>query len=1232
MLDFGNNLDQYNLLNWNINGFYKHYEDLKILITEYKPNFICIQETRLNEFNLPILNNYNIEYKNIYDAHISSGGVLIAIKQQYEYEIIDINTSLQAIIIKVYNPIVFYLCTIYLPPQYDREIMKHFEELISKIPQPFLIVGDFNAKNPIWGDKNTDSRGDKLEKIIHDHDLVVLNNGEPTHIWHNGKTSCIDIALCSASVANIINFHTYDEPLSSDHIPILLNFNYMRGIDSKLPNWKLKDCNWDKFYVETSDINIDPNSNDNSYKQFCSQLINIANINCPKSKSTIKKPLPWFSKELRMKIKTRKKLYKSSRKSTDPNILTEYKRIKAEIQKLLRNARRDSFDKYISSINSETSLKEIWNKINIFNRKEVHNEVKTLKINGSMIDDTKEIANIFAQTFSNNSSDNYYNAEFLNFKTEVEHSFSLPQYSNTPDTLYNQPITMHELKRVINEVTGSSTGPDEIHYTFIKNVSEKGLEILLKIYNEIYDGFYFPDTWKTAWVKPICKPGKSNSDPNNYRPISRTSCLSKILERILNKRLVYFLEQNNILSQFQAGFRRGRTTNDNLIQLTNDIHYAFKNKQHLYAIFFDISKAYDQVWKVGILKELDKIGIRGKMLNFIANFLSDRKIQVYNGKHLSNPYEIKNGIPQGSVISVTLFLIYINSIFENIPHDVQPLMYADDLVVYYADHNEEIIQNKLSATLDNLEQWNKTYGLNFNSDKTKIVHFCKLRKPHDNIELKLYGYTIECVESYKFLGVIFDRKLNWEDNTRLIKTKCSKRLDIIKCVARKKWGIHRKTLMMMHNALIVSTLTYGIIVYGNLNNKSLKKLSSAYHNSIRLVTGAHRTSRIEYLLVESGQLPLSMICKKYTLNYGLKIVTYSDHPLFKLFKTALQIDNLHALDPLAKVFRNILDELNIQVPPLEINTSYDWNPQTPNGITIDQELTKFKKSQLTRTQLDKKIFQYKTYEQVFTDGSKSVNHTGLAVILPSVEIAFRLYEECSIFTAETIAILEGLKYLRIDNTNNKNVVIFSDSLSAIQAINNINIKQSKIIKEIIQEANDIKKEHNYNITICWIPSHLDIEGNDLADKFAKEASELNTEYKVPYLDIKNLVNFKIKEKWSDTWNTLENNKMYKIKNNVDKYTTVDRDTRKEEIILTRLRIGHTGITHNSIFKKEFPTKCDCCNVDLNVQHILVECTKYKHIREELKIDGKLEILLSDNESEVLKTLNFLDKINLSNEI
>ena len=196
-----------------------------------------------------------------------------------------------------------------------------------------------------------------------------------------------------------------------------------------------------------------------------------------------------------------------------------------------------------------------------------------------------------APTFS--SSRNYV-AKFKNVKnTEKKNRINFKSLNNNE---YNNHFNLLELKDAIKKSNDTATGPDEIHYQMLKHLPENALSTLLNIFNDIWAIGVFPDCWRLVTVKPIPKPGTDHAEPTKYRPIALTSCLCKTLERMINKRLVWYLESNDLISPIQSGFRSEHSTNDHLIRLETFIRDAFVNREHVVSVFFDLEKAYDTTW------------------------------------------------------------------------------------------------------------------------------------------------------------------------------------------------------------------------------------------------------------------------------------------------------------------------------------------------------------------------------------------------------------------------------------------------------------------------------------------------------------------------------------------------------------------------------------------------------------------------------------------------------------
>ncbi|GFX70220.1 probable RNA-directed DNA polymerase from transposon X-element [Trichonephila clavipes] len=191
-------------------------------------------------------------------------------------------------------------------------------------------------------------------------------------------------------------------------------------------------------------------------------------------------------------------------------------------------------------------------------------------------------------------------------------------------------------------------------------------QTVYKNQRKVWKEHCFPSSWREAIVIPILKPGKVATDPLSYRPIALTSCFCKTFESMLNTRLVYILEKEKCISPLQSGFRKGRSTLDNLVLLESQIRDAFVRRNHLVSLFFDIEKAYNRTWRYGILRNMHDFGPRGNLPIFIFNFLAVRYFHVRIGHLSSHKFIQDQDVPQGSVLSVTLFNIHMSSILGHL--------------------------------------------------------------------------------------------------------------------------------------------------------------------------------------------------------------------------------------------------------------------------------------------------------------------------------------------------------------------------------------------------------------------------------------------------------------------------------------------------------------------------------------------------------------------------------------
>lgn len=258
---------------------------------------------------------------------------------------------------------------------------------------------------------------------------------------------------------------------------------------------------------------------------------------------------------------------------------------------------------------------------------------------------------------------------------------------------------------------------------------------------------------------------------------------------------------------------------------------------------------------------------------------------------------------------------------------------------------------------------------------------------------------------------------------------------------------------------------------------------------------------------------------------------------------------------------------------------------------------------------------YLNHYKIFTDGSKKQNEVGVGVFGPQLLIEQSLHHQCSIYTAEAAALVAAARYAPKEPT-----VILSDSASCIAAID-----KGDSNHPFLQEFEIIAGRKN--IVVCWIPTHSGISGNEEADRAAEQGRSSRLLYQtVPSADaikwIKGLFRHSFQEKWDSHRSTF----LQASKPLVEKWH--DRKDRREQRILTRLRIGHTRMTKQHLFDRTLSNNCEICNTELSVEHILLNCMKYDAIREELRLSSNIQIVLSNNEEEETKLLNYIKKCNL----
>ena len=384
---------------------------------------------------------------------------------------------------------------------------------------------------------------------------------------------------------------------------------------------------------------------------------------------------------------------------------------------------------------------------------------------------------------------NYLN-QFISIRIKEEKNKIKFTSDNTES--YNHPFTLTKLQNSISKSNKLATGPDEIHYTLLKELPTISLKYLLDIYNNIWISGNIPTLWKQATTILILKIQKDPTNLTSYRPIVLTSCTCKTPERIINLRLTWLLESNNLLSNLQTGFRDKRSTIDQIVRIETLIREEFIKKEHLIAVLFDLEKAYDTTWPYGILKDLKDLGRQGRLPIFIKRFLEDHTFQIRINNTLSDPKQKEIGVPQGSILSVILFMIKINKITMWLPQEINESLYLDDSLLCYSSKNMVTIERKMQQCINKILKWTMKNGFKISSNKTKCMHFCQIHEMHNQPTLTLNDSEIPITQQYKFLGITLDPKLSFIPHIKQWRIKCNQIIQLLRPTGHTDWSADKK--------------------------------------------------------------------------------------------------------------------------------------------------------------------------------------------------------------------------------------------------------------------------------------------------------------------------------------------------------------------------------------------------------------------------------------------------------
>lgn len=805
-------------------------EDLEVAMHELynlnkNPIVICLSEHFIKRNEEKYLNINNFYLGAIYSRESQRrGGTCILCKKGYEStELHDLKQfamekhfEVCGLIIKQIKLIILF---IYRTPNSD--VNKFFENLTKMLLKfqtkkyNIIICGDFNI-DLLTSDKTTS----KFKEILLNYGMHYYIN-KPTRM-----NRCIDNII--GNIPNIKG-ETYNFCLSDHNTAQVITIDQQTGNQLGVGHYfkstyDLNKVNVSKFVEYMSCISFneiydipDTNAAFNNFHDFLTLMYNLC-FPCIKVKVRLNSTAPkWITAGIRKSCNTKRLLRYKYYVNRNSGNKYKYKVYSKLLKKCMNNLKSLSNKRHI--INSQNKVKATWNVVKCSMGNTANKEFITKIIDNNIkFTSGSDIANKFNNYFIDIANYNFSSNNSI--QSSVAYSNTINLNNINDNSIFIQPTDSSEIYRVIMSLKNTkSAGYDNITTDLVKKIARYISSPLAHIINLSFEHGCFPDRLKLSLIKPLHKKG-CKLDIDNYRPIALTPILSKIFERVMYERVLNFLNKYNTLVEQQFGFRKNKSTTLAIFTLVKSILNNLNSKVSSCALFLDLSKAFDLVDHVRLLKKMERYGIRGSVQNWFQSYLSNRKqvtrvvkfsddnqiLESYDSESRVNPC----GVPQGSILGPLLFLLYINDLPQSIKH--QSVLFADDTTVIINVNNNQNYDNVIRQALDGIINWLNINKLKLNISKTSILHFKTFKGKSANINVAYNNTNIKQVHSAKFLGVTLDEHLSWKNHTELISKKINQ---FVFALRKVKDVTSRQTALMVYHAYVCSIIRYGIVVWGN---------------------------------------------------------------------------------------------------------------------------------------------------------------------------------------------------------------------------------------------------------------------------------------------------------------------------------------------------------------------------------------------------------------------------------
>ena len=697
----------------------------------------------------------------------------------------------------------------------------------------------------------------------------------------------------------------------TDHLPNFCIIDINKTKNMKLPRPKTRlfseenmlkyatmvyDTNWIDEFETYDNVNDICDFFMHNLKRYFNQCFPLVTVSRSKHKDK-----PWLTPALKQSIRRKYRLSLVKLKNPTPENKKRYSDYRDIVDRLISDAQLLYYQDIFN--HKKNSVKLLWDEFGpILGRKgaKTKNKIVKIVINKKTLKEPLEIANAMNDHFceigpklaSNISEDGKHFGDFLSDPSE--HTFFLKAVDESD--------VLEELLKLNHR---KSAGPDEFSPKLIKLCSYSMFKPLTYIFNKSIRDAVYPDCFKIAKIVPLWKAEK-RCDPSNYRPISLLNCFDKIFEKLINKQLKSFLKQNDLLYEYQYSFREGFSTDLALLEFNDYVKKEIDKGNFVLTLFIDLKKAFDTVNHAILIKKLDYYGIRGHCNTFFSSYLENRKQYVRCNNVDSSVKNMVCGVPQGSVLGPTLFLLYVNDMINCIRYSKLQL-FADDTMSSLSGKRIHLLFGLLKREIKNLRQWFNANRLSLNADKTfySVFHSRNSMIPDFFNSMTICGMTIKRKKTAKYLGLTFDEVLSWRHHIESLLSGLAKYFNFFYHLRR---VLPVKFKLQLFHSYVYSKIAYGLHCYGATHKTSVKSVQVVCNKLLRILMLKDRRYPTNTLYKEFNMLKIDDFRNFLAVRFVHRSVYPNEFTPDQL-KTYFQLNiNVHN--------RVLRDNLKIRVPLL----------------------------------------------------------------------------------------------------------------------------------------------------------------------------------------------------------------------------------------------------------------------------------------------------------------------------